>query len=126
MLFISGVSMADNEVRAASLMLLQYLQEFPQWLDSDASRDAYALPSSMLRIAVSYELGTFFPAVLAAVVVAGGWAQMGVGPRTTMMMGAMWKHAFMASEHPRILVGFVIAAQVALGVTLVIAANSRR
>lgn len=36
-----------------------------------------------------------------------------------VMMSAMWKYAFLASEGPSVFVAFVIAAQLACGVTVV-------
>ena len=117
--FFSGVSMTELEVRAASLMYLPYPQVYPQWLDGNGA--AYALPSSMLRIGGSYEVGTSFPSAPAAIVMAGGWAQMAATPAASTVMSAMWK-----SEGPLVLVGFVKAAQMALGITLVTAANTRR
>jgi len=122
--FFTGVNMTESEVRAIGLLFQPYPQAFPQWLDPNGN--AYVLPSSMLRIGGSYLVGTFFPQAPAGIIVAGGWAQVTNGPDPGVMQSAMWKNAFLRSEGPLVLVAFVIASQMAFGVMLVSALNTRR
>eukprot|EP00971_Amphidinium_carterae_P063950 1265866-Amphidinium_carterae.1 len=120
----SAVGMSEMEVQAAALMYLPYPQIRDVW--TDPAGNQYCLPSASWQIEGTYNVGCFFPAAGAAAVLANGWAQMQVMPSPTVMMSAIWKLAFIQAEGLLILPAFVIAAQMAVCITVLGAGKGER